>query len=256
MICTTANDGHAFPSAPAPYEVELEGGSQGRVGLERGARRSAGRASRRCATLAPMATPEEHWNAVYRAKSADRVSWYQAEASTSLDLVRACGLAPDGPIVDVGAGASRLVDGLLAAGHSDVTLLDLSAEALAVTRARLGDEPRVREVVADVTTWSPTRRYALWHDRAVFHFLVLPEQRSGYVRALGAALAPKAHAVIATFALDGPERCSDLPVQRYSAELLAAELAPMLDLVESRHIIHTTPWGSTQSFVFGRFQRR
>lgn len=203
-----------------------------------------------------MTSREDHWNTIYRTKPADRVSWYQPDVSASLDLVRACGLAPDAALLDVGAGASLLVDGLLAAGFSDVTLLDLAREALAVTRARLGEEPRVREVVADVTTWSPARRYALWHDRAVFHFLVEPEARAGYLRALGEALAPGAHAIVGTFALDGPERCSDLPVRRYSAEQLAETLAPALEHVESRHALHTTPWGSTQSFVFGRFRRR
>lgn len=203
-----------------------------------------------------MPTREDHWNTIYRTKAADRVSWHQPDVSASLDLVRACGLPPEAAIVDVGAGASLLVDRLLEEGFSDVTLLDLSSEALAVSRSRLGHEPRVREVVVDVTSWSPSRTYALWHDRAVFHFLTEPEQRAGYLRALGAALAPGAHAVVATFALDGPERCSDLPVQRYSAELLAAELAPVLEHVESRHALHTTPWGSTQSFVFGRFRRR
>lgn len=209
-----------------------------------------------------MASRDQHWNDIYRSKPADSVSWYQADVSASLELVRACGTEPSEPVVDVGAGASLLVDGLLNAGFSDVTVLDLSSEALAVTHARLqaagalGVEPRVHEVVADVTTWVPPRPYAVWHDRAVFHFLVEPEQRAAYRSTLGAALRPGGHAVVATFSLEGPERCSNLPVQRYSAESLAAELASVLELVESRSVLHTTPWGSTQSFVFARFRRR
>ncbi len=203
-----------------------------------------------------MSSHDQHWDHIYRTKPADSVSWYQADASTSLELVRVCALEPGAPIVDVGAGASLLVDGLLAAGHTDLTVLDLSSEALAVTRARLGPEPRVHEIVADVSAWSPSRTYALWHDRAVFHFLVHPEQRAGYLRALDAALGPEGQAIIATFSLEGPERCSNLPVRRYSAELLAEELAPLLALVESRDVVHTTPWGSAQAFTFARFRRR
>ena len=197
-----------------------------------------------------MTTREDHWNTIYRTKPADRVSWYQPDVSASLDLVRACGLAPDAPLLDVGAGASLLVDGLLGAGFSDVTLLDLAREALAVTRARLGDEPRVREVVADVTAWSPPRHYALWHDRAVFHFLTDPAQRRAYVAQATRALRPGGHLLIATFAPDGPERCSGLPVCRYDAGTLAAEFAPRFVPQAEAREQHPTPFGTTQWFQY------
>jgi len=205
---------------------------------------------------------EEHWNRIYQTKPADSVSWFEPEPTTSLELVRACGVSTSSAVVDVGAGASRLVDGLLREGFTDVTLLDLSSEALAVTRARLEADAKLAQaaralhtVVTDVGAWQPERKYALWHDRAVFHFLTSPEGRAQYLRALADALEVGGHAIVATFALDGPERCSNLPVQRYSAETLAEALSPVLALVESRSVVHTTPSGGTQSFVFGRFRR-
>ena len=206
---------------------------------------------------------EAHWNRIYQTKPADTVSWFEAEPTTSLELVRACGVSTSAAVLDVGAGASRLVDGLLLQGFTDVTLLDLSSEALAVTRARLeanaklaqGAKEALHTVVGDVGAWQPERKYALWHDRAVFHFLTSPEGRAQYLRALAEALEVGGHAIVGTFALDGPERCSNLPVQRYSAETLAEALSPVLELVESRAVVHTTPSGGTQSFVFGRFRR-
>ena len=202
-----------------------------------------------------MTSPIDHWNAIYKAKAPSEVSWFQESAGTSLDLVRATGLPPNSAIVDVGAGASRLVDGLLAAGHSDITLLDLSEEALRRTRERVGTAAEVSFVVHDVTTWVPPRRYDLWHDRAVFHFLTEEEARARYLNVLASALSVGGHAIVATFALDGPERCSNLPVQRYSVETLAKEFSSILTLREHRTEIHRTPWGSSQSFIFCRFRR-
>jgi len=210
-----------------------------------------------------MAPP--HWDDVYASRAADQVSWFQRSPVVSLELVAAAGVSPPEPVIDVGAGASSLVDELLARGHRDVTLLDIAASAFVPTRARLGaNAEQVHFVVADVTTWKPDRTYALWHDRAVFHFQVTAEGRAAYRAALAAALAPGGHAIVATFALDGPERCSGLPVQRYSAETLAAELAAgeedgdgaLLRLVESRHEAHRTPGGSVQSFVYVLLARR
>lgn len=200
-----------------------------------------------------------HWDEVYRTKAPDAVSWFQASAGTSLALVEEAGVSPRTAVIDVGAGASTFVDGLLDRGFEDVTLLDLAAPALDVTRARLGaraGEAKVTFVTADVTTWSPPRRYGLWHDRAVFHFLVEPAQRDAYRRVLAEALAPGGVAIVATFAADGPEKCSGLPVRRYAIEALAEELAPVLALEGSRAELHTTPWGAAQSFVYGRFRRR
>jgi 2-polyprenyl-3-methyl-5-hydroxy-6-metoxy-1,4-benzoquinol methylase len=203
-----------------------------------------------------MSQTREHWEHIYGTKTPGEVSWYQPEATTSLALIEAAGTQPGDPVVDVGAGAGVLVDGLLARGFSDVTLLDVSEAALDVVRARLGETGnKVRYVATDVTAWKPDRTFALWHDRAVFHFLVDPGARGLYRATLAAALQPGGAAVIATFADDGPEKCSGLPVRRYAPEELAAELAPVVRMVDSRRIVHTTPRGSEQRFVFGRFVR-
>jgi trans-aconitate methyltransferase len=185
------------------------------------------------------------------------VSWFQPEATTSLELIEGTGVALDAPVIDVGAGASLLVDGLLERGFRDITLLDIADAALAETQRRLGPTATdtVRYIAGDITTWTPLRHFAVWHDRAVFHFLTTPGERAAYRRALALALEPGAHAIIATFALDGPERCSGLSVQRYSADTLAAEFAGVLTPVEARSEVHITPKGTPQSFVVVRFVR-
>ncbi len=204
----------------------------------------------------PMSEREKHWQNIYGTKSSQAVSWYEREATASLDFVEAARARSSDPVVDVGAGASVLVDGLLARGFSDVTLLDVSAKALEVTRARVGERKEVHYVTSDVTSWKPARAYALWHDRAVFHFLTEPAARAQYRDVLRAALRPGGSAIIATFAEDGPERCSGLPVRRYSPAELADELSPVLEMVESRRVVHATPSGAEQRFVFGRFTRK
>jgi hypothetical protein len=204
-----------------------------------------------------MESAQAHWDQVYRTKRADEVSWFQPTPATSLELVAESGAGPDTPVIDVGAGASALVDGLLDRGFRDITLLDIAEAALDVTRARLGARmDRVHAIVSDVTSFVPARLYGLWHDRAVFHFLVEEAARDAYRRVLAAAVAPGGAAIVATFAEDGPGKCSNLTVRRYSVSALAAELDPVLELVSSRTEVHTTPWGSTQSFVYGRFRRR
>jgi hypothetical protein len=201
-----------------------------------------------------MTEREKHWQGIYGSKAADAVSWYEPEATTSLAMIDACGLRREDAVVDVGAGASVLVDGLLAKGFEDVTLLDVSEAALAITKKRVGD--RAKYVVGDVTTWKPVRTYALWHDRAVFHFLTEEKSRAEYKVTLAAALREGGHAIVATFAEDGPEKCSGLEVRRYSPEALAKELSPVLEMVESRRVVHVTPWGAEQRFVFARFKSR
>jgi len=204
-----------------------------------------------------------HWDDVYASRAADQVSWFQRSPVVSLELLAVAGVPIEAPVIDVGAGGSSLVDELLARGHRDITLLDIATSAFVPTRARLGAlAESVRFVVADVTTWKPERTYALWHDRAVFHFQATAEGRLAYRAALSSALAPGGHAIVATFALDGPERCSGLPVQRYSAETLAAELGAgdgdgsTFRLVDSRHEAHRTPGGAIQSFIYVLLARR
>lgn len=210
-------------------------------------------------TAVPSDNPNEireHWERVYASKEATAVSWFQATPVTSLALIRACGAGPSTKIIDVGGGASTLADHLLAEGFNDLTVLDLSAKAIEQLQQRLGPSAdRVHWVTADITRWQPEATYDLWHDRAVFHFLTDPADRNAYRTALTGALQPGASAIMATFAPDGPERCSGLPVCRYSPEALAAELGPGLTLVESRTDEHRTPTGALQRFVFCRFTR-
>jgi trans-aconitate methyltransferase len=201
-----------------------------------------------------MERRSEHWNSVYEQRAPDQVSWFQDEARISLELIEACAIPASSAVVDVGAGASRLVDGLLARGYQDVTLVDVAENAFVPTRERL-PEADVTYLVSDITRWRPSRSFHLWHDRAVFHFLAEASDRAAYRSVLAEALMPDGHVIIGTFALDGPERCSGLPVQRYSAETLAQEFADLLRPVESRSEMHTTPAGSTQSFTFVRFAR-
>jgi hypothetical protein len=195
-----------------------------------------------------------HWDAVYAGKVQDQVSWYQAWPATSLELIARTGKGPGGSVIDVGGGTSRLVDALLDERFEDLAVLDISAEALARSQERLGARATgVTWIVSDVCRWKPARTFEVWHDRAVFHFLVSPEDRKAYRKAMAAALATGGQAVIGTFALDGPERCSGLPVARYEPETLAAELGAGFRIVESRYEDHWTPSGGLQPFQFSRF---
>lgn len=199
----------------------------------------------------------QHWNTVYATKPADTVSWYQAVPQVSLDLIGRAAVSRQAAIIDIGGGASLLADRLLQAGYSDVTVLDIAETALAATRARLGaDAARIHWVVSDITTWHPARRYDLWHDRAVFHFLTAEADRNAYLAALRAGTQAGSQVVIATFAPDGPERCSGLPVQRYAPQELAAVLGDDFALAETAREDHRTPGGNIQHFQFSRFLRR
>lgn len=187
----------------------------------------------------------DHWETVHTGKPPGDVSWWQDEKDLWLDLILALGLDPDAPIVDIGSGASLLVDALVARGFSHLTAVDVSSAALERVRSRVGDA--VTLVVADVTAYVCAAPVALWHDRAVFHFLTDPADRTHYRENLHASLSRQGHAMIATFAPDGPETCSGLPVCRYTADELAG--AVDLRLVREERRIHTTPWGSTQPFT-------
>lgn len=198
-----------------------------------------------------------HWENVYRTKGEREVSWFQETPSISLELIRSAGATRHSAIVDIGGGASRLVDALVDEGYEAVTVLDLSESALAAAKTRLGQAAaRVIWIVADVVRWKPLRSYDVWHDRAAFHFLTDAADRTAYVECLREALRPGGHAIIATFALDGPERCSGLPVIRYDAASLGEVLGSAFNLVESRRHDHHTPMGSTQRFQFSMFRRR
>ncbi len=206
---------------------------------------------------AAVTAGERHWETLYRSKAPTAVSWYQELPALSLALIERAGIDRTARIIDVGGGASTLIDRLLEKGFATVSVLDIAPAALAAAKTRLGERARqVEWIVADVTAWRPPRPYDLWHDRAVFHFLVGEADRRKYVATLQAALAPGGHAVIATFALDGPERCSGLPVVRYSADSLAGELGADFHLIESVPETHVTPAGVEQRFMYARFTRR
>jgi len=197
-----------------------------------------------------------HWEDVYRTKGEREVSWFQETPSISRELIRSTGATGRSAIVDIGGGASRLVDALVHEGFEAVTVLDLSESALAAAKARLGQAAaRVTWVVADVVRWKPPQCYDVWHDRAAFHFLTDAADRTAYVACLHQALRPGGHAIIATFAPDGPERCSGLPVIRYDAASLGEALGNAFNLVETRRHDHHTPMGSTQRFQFSVFRR-
>ena len=202
------------------------------------------------------ANRQSHWETVYTTKGENEVSWFQENPAPSLELIELTRPTPESTIVDIGGGASRLVDHLVAGGFKDVTVLDISQAALEAAKARLGERASgVKWVVADVTQWHPTHAFDIWHDRAAFHFLTDPADRSAYVARVKQAVRPRGHVIIGTFALDGPEKCSGLPVNRYDAASLAKELGEGFELLVSRQQDHSTPWSSMQRFQFCVFRR-
>ena len=198
-----------------------------------------------------------HWEQVYTSKHPEQVSWYMSEPAISLDLIRTAGAGVQDHIIDVGGGASVLVDRLVARGHQHVAVLDISAAALTYARSRLGDKAQAVEwFEADVTAFSPPHAFALWHDRAVFHFLTTKEARTKYVAVLGAAIPPGGHVIIATFAKGGPDKCSGLDIVQYDAASICAELGDGFVLQETREELHVTPRQTEQRFMYFRFVRR
>ncbi|MCW0232069.1 MAG: class I SAM-dependent methyltransferase [Ferrovibrio sp.] len=199
---------------------------------------------------------KQHWDSVYTTRAETEVSWFQDNPALSLALIQNSGIAHDAALIDIGGGASRLADALLAEGYGNLAVLDIAAAALEKSRTRLGEAAsRIDWIVADITQWQPTRAYRLWHDRAVFHFLTEPSDRAAYKRALLAGTGAGSQIIIASFAPDGPERCSGLPVTRYSPQSLQTELGADFVLQESRHEEHRTPGGNLQHFQFSRFAR-
>jgi len=195
---------------------------------------------------------KQHWEKVYETKSADAVSWFQPHAESSLGFIHATGVGKDAAIIDVGGGASTLVDDLVAEGYGDLTVLDLSAAALGAARQRLGaQQDKVSWIEADIIEVElPENRYDVWHDRAVFHFLTSAEEREAYVRRVFQSVKPGGHVIVATFAEDGPEKCSGLPVRRYSPDGLHDEFGEAFALLKHQKEEHRTPSGSVQQFVY------
>jgi len=201
------------------------------------------------------ADTKTHWETVYQTKKPNEVSWYQQIPSISHNLILATGVSKEAPIVDVGAGTTLLVDVLIADGFSDLTVLDISTAALREIKNRLGTRASmVSFIEADITEFEPHRKFAVWHDRAVLHFLTRPEDWRRYLATLHRSLQPQAHVIIASFGPDGPPQCSGLDVMHYSAETMAAELGEGFVFVESVEEQHTTPRGGLQQFVYCRFR--
>jgi SAM-dependent methyltransferase len=196
--------------------------------------------------------PKSHWEKVYSTRPATEVSWFQEHAELSLKIIRDAGVATSAAIIDVGGGASRLVDDLLASGYGNVTVLDLSGAALAAARSRLvAAADKVRWLEANVLDARlPLQAYDVWHDRAVFHFLTDVNDRRAYVRAVLRAVRPGGLVIVATFAEDGPTRCSGLPVMRYGPDDLHAEFGAPFQLLGHERETHRTPAGSAQKFVY------
>jgi SAM-dependent methyltransferase len=197
-----------------------------------------------------------HWEGVYATKRGRQLSWFQEEPALSLELIRAVSPAR-GRVIDVGGGASVLVDRLLESGFDDVAVLDISRSALDQARARLGKRAEaVRWIEADATKPTDLGKFDVWHDRAVFHFLTNPDDRKRYVALASRSIAPSGHLIMATFAREGPLKCSGLDVCRYDARSLAAELGDSFALVREAAETHVTPWGSAQAFFYGVFRRQ
>jgi trans-aconitate methyltransferase len=196
------------------------------------------------------------WDETYAARGADRVSWYQADAAISLELVEAIGVEPDAAVIDIGGGASPLAAQLVERGYSEVSVLDISAEALAEAQRRAADGPPIQWLHEDLLAWRPERRYDVWHDRALLHFLVAPADRDRYLETLFAALRPHGSVIISAFAPDAPDRCSGLPVTRYAASDLTVLLGADFQVVATRREEHLTPAGRIQPFTWIAARRR
>jgi hypothetical protein len=195
------------------------------------------------------AASQAHWDKAYENLSASGVSWYQPQPTLSVDLISTLELPRSTPVIDMGGGASNLAGSLVEMGYLDVTVLDLSSTALDLAKERLGPEAPVQWVHADLLTWEPPRSYGLWHDRAVFHFLTQEHDRSAYLKKLGSAITRPGYVILATFASDGPQRCSGLPVARYSVEDLTGLLSTvMVQVVGGCREDHVTPSGTVQPF--------
>ncbi|MDP6343438.1 MAG: class I SAM-dependent methyltransferase [Alphaproteobacteria bacterium] len=207
-------------------------------------------------TSGPSPNRAEHWQGIYDAREEHEVGWFQETPARALKLIEAAGLPSDAAIIDVGGGASRLVDNLLDRGFTDLTVLDFTDAGIEKARQRLGDrQGLVTWLIADVTTWRPERPYDLWHDRAVIHFLTEAADRAAYLSTLRAAVPPGGQVIISSFAEDGPEMCSGLPVVRYGVEAMAAAFAGLLTLQESERETHHMPSGTAQNWRYFRFLR-
>jgi len=198
-----------------------------------------------------------HWEQTYSGKETDALGWYTPHLATSLSWIQELNLGADAPIIDIGGGASTLVDDLLEANYRSITVLDISSKALSLVRARLGEKAKlVQWLEGDITMLElPTRYYELWHDRAVFHFLTEPEQQRKYRDRLLSALNPGGHLIIGTFTTEAPPKCSGLPVQRYNRQQLENTLGDAFELIRHHKEMHITPGGVEQMYLYCQFRK-
>lgn len=199
-------------------------------------------------------TLKAHWEDVYQTKSFEEVSWFQLLPATSIELLEELRLPLAAKIIDIGAGESRLADYLLAQGYEDLTLVDISEAAIQKTKTRLSHNNKVKFITADAGTFVATEKYDFWHDRATFHFLTDPSAQQHYIENLGKSLNPGAYVLIATFAEDGPKKCSGLDIRRYSANELIALFDDFLMPLRCFKTEHFTPFDTLQRFTFCLFQ--
>lgn len=199
---------------------------------------------------------KQHWEKVYQEKEPAQVSWYQTYPAISLDLIASTGIGPMEKIIDIGGGASVLADKLLDKGFKDITVLDISLKAIQYAKERLGKrDAEITWIDSDIIQFKPSYQYGFWHDRAVFHFLTESEDRKKYIEVMKKAVRPGGHVIMATFALEGPPKCSGLNVERYDPEKLSKEIGISFHLIKSMNETHITPWNSEQKFVYCMFKK-
>lgn len=204
-----------------------------------------------------MPDKKAHWEKVYDSKSPLEVSWHQAEPTISLQLIRNTRISLDQPVIDIGGGASTLVDHLCAENYSNIGVLDISAKALSYAQERLGSRAsKIEWYEEDITSFNPPHPFSVWHDRAVFHFLTEESDRKNYIKTMKQSLKPNGHLIIAAFAIGGPEKCSGLDIVQYNAEKLSAEIGKNFDLIEQISEVHVTPGNQQQNFLYFHFIKK
>ena len=200
---------------------------------------------------------QQHWDKVYSEKKPTAVSWYEPMPEVSLDLIKSCGVSKDAAIIDIGGGDSFLAEFLISLGYHDVTVVDISSEAIKRAKERMCEKAdEVTWITADASDFHPERKYDLWHDRAAFHFLTTEEQKNNYLETVREAVKPGGYVIMGTFSEKGPEKCSGLEVQRYSVGDMCKLFEQEFDMLSGKNIDHETPSGKTQNFTFCSFKKK
>lgn len=199
---------------------------------------------------------KNHWNTVFKTKNHNDVSWYQQVPQVSVDLIHEIALPKNAPIIDIGAGDSALIEILLNEGYTDLSVLDISAEAISKSQQRLAKKAdKVHWITADITTFKSSKNYLLWHDRAAFHFMFEEDDRRNYILNAKEFIENKGYLIVGTFSQNGPEKCSSLPLNRYSEEELTATFEPHFTKDKCLLSVHTTPFNTSQEFTFCRLKK-